>query len=281
MAGTLYISDLDGTLLTSGQNVSRESLEIINGLTDKGMMFSYATARSIITARKVTDGLKTKYPVIVNNGAFIIDSTTGERHVKNVFTHDEAEEIYALLSEHGISPLIYSMMGSEEKFSYVPEKLTRGMKDFLDTRKDDPRHRPSSGKDMLQGEMFYFSCIDDAGTMSKAYNELKEHFHCIYGLDIYSGDQWLEILPVKANKANAVLQLKEYLGADKLVVFGDGINDTEMFRAADECYAVENASPELKALADGVIGGNNDNSVAKFLLEKFSENDLQKIHKNL
>lgn len=36
----LYVSDLDGTLLR------------INSLVDKGMLFSYATARSLITAKK-------------------------------------------------------------------------------------------------------------------------------------------------------------------------------------------------------------------------------------
>ncbi len=281
MSGTLYISDLDGTLLTSEQKISPESLEIINGLIDKGMLFSYATARSIITARKVSAGLNTRYPLIVYNGAFIIDGTTGKRLVKNTFTAEEAEKIFAALSEYGISPLIYSIIENEEKFSYIPERLTSGMKDFLDTRRDDPRHRAVTESDMLSGEMFYFSCIDRAGTMGEAYERLKDSFHCVYGIDIYSGDQWLEILPVAANKANAVLQLKEYLGADRLVVFGDGINDAEMFRAADECYAVENAVPELKMAADGIIGGNNADSVAKFLLDEMSKNDLQKIHKNL
>ena len=273
---TLYISDLDGTLLTSEQNISQKSLEIINGLTAKGIIFTFATARSIITARKVTAGLDIRYPVIVYNGAFIMDNSTGERLVKNIFTEKEAEEIYNILRENGISPLIYSIIDNEEKFSYIPSELTRGMSEFLDTRRDDPRHRPVKEADMLSGEIFYFSCIDEAGTMSEAYSALKGRFHCIYGLDIYSGDQWLEILPNAANKANAVIQLKKRLGCEKLVVFGDGINDAEMFRAADECYAVENAAPELKAAASGIIGGNNSDSVAKFLLE----NDLQKIHKN-
>lgn len=281
MSGTLYISDLDGTLLTSEQKISPESLEIINGLTDKGMLFSYATARSIITAKKVSAGLNTRYPLIVYNGAFIIDGATGKRLVKNTFTPEEAKKIYETLSEYGISPLIYSIIENEEKFSYIPVRLTAGMKDFLDTRKGDPRHRTVTEDDILSGEMFYFSCIDKAGTMGEAYDALKDSFHCVYGIDIYSGDQWLEILPSAANKANAVIQLKEYLGADRLVVFGDGINDLEMFNAADECYAVENAVPELKMAADGIIGRNDSDSVALFLLEEMSKNDLQKIHKNL
>lgn len=266
MSKTLYVTDLDGTLLTSGQYVSQKSCEIINRLTERGMIFSYATARSLITAKKVTAGISPKTPVIVNNGVFIVDSGSGEKLVKNTFSAGQAGDIFRTLTDFGILPLVYSIIGGEEKFSYIPERLTRGMTDFLDTRRGDPRHRPLSAEDgMLDGEPFYITCIDDAGSMSEAHEELKKRYYCVYSKDIYSGDQWLEILPKAATKANAVLQLKEYCGCERLVVFGDGINDIPMFKAADECYAVENAAAELKEIADGIIGNNNNDSVAEFL----------------
>lgn len=268
MSKTLYVTDLDGTLLTGGQYVSPKSCEIINSLTEQGLIFSYATARSLITAKKVTAGLALKSPVIVNNGAFIVDSESGEKLVKNTFSAAQAEDIFSTLTRFGIFPLVYSIIDGTEKFSYIPEKLTRGMTDFLNTRQGDPRHRPLSGEYcMLDGEPFYITCIDEAGSMSEAHDELKKRYYCVYSRDIYSGDQWLEILPENATKANAILQLKECCGCDRLVVFGDGINDIPMFRAADECYAVENAAPELKEIADGIIGGNNDDSVAEFILK--------------
>lgn len=37
------------------------------------------------------------------------------------------------------------------------------------------------------------------------------------------------------------------------------------FEIADESYAVENALDEVKKIATGVIGSNNDDSVAAFL----------------
>jgi len=86
-------------------------------------------------------------------------------------------------------------------------------------------------------------------------------------MDLYSGEPWLEILPTNTSKAHAIRQLKEKLGYDKLVVFGDGKNDMEMFELADEAYAVANAVPELKAIATAVIGGNNEDGVAKWLEE--------------
>lgn len=38
-----------------------------------------------------------------------------------------------------------------------------------------------------------------------------------------------------------------------------------MFEISDECYAVENAVEELKEIADGIIGSNEDDGVAKWL----------------
>lgn len=69
----------------------------------------------------------------------------------------------------------------------------------------------------------------------------------------------------KASKAQAALQLKQKLECDRLVVFGDGKNDIDMFKIADEAYAVKNAVSELKAVATGIIGSNENDGVAKYL----------------
>ena len=61
--------------------------------------------------------------------------------------------------------------------------------------------------------------------------------------------------------------MKEKFGCEKLVVFGDGKNDLDMFHAADEAYAVQNADKELKAAATAIISGNDEDGVAKWLLE--------------
>ena len=43
---TLYVTDLDGTLLNSKSRISSYSMEIIHDLVDKGMLFTYAAALS-------------------------------------------------------------------------------------------------------------------------------------------------------------------------------------------------------------------------------------------
>ncbi|MBQ8786519.1 MAG: HAD family hydrolase [Oscillospiraceae bacterium] len=267
---TLYLSDLDGTLLNSEQRISEKSCEILNKLIDNGLLFSYATARSAVTSVKATAGLSAKIPIVVYNGVFTIDSGTGERILSNMFSRDDALWIYDVLLSHDINPIVYSIINGVEKFSYIDERCTTGMREFLNTRKNDVRERIAANEDeMREGEIFYFTCIDNAEKLFPACTILEKKFRCIFDKDIYSGNQWLEILPKDATKANAALELKKHFGCDRLVVFGDGTNDIQMFEAADECYAVANASSQLKALADSIIGSNNEDSVARFILEDF------------
>lgn len=266
----LYVSDLDGTLLHSNARTSEYTNQVINELTAEGMLFSYATARSYFTATKVTEGLNAKIPIITYNGAVILQNDTYEIIAKNVFGREEIDEILDALLQHDIHPLVYSYISGREKCSYVLEKCNIATREFLLTRKGDPRENPiESEKDLGSGDVFYFTCIDKSEKLEPLYIHFKEKYYCVFQKDIYSGEQWLEIMPRTVSKANAILQLKEKLGIDHIVAFGDGKNDIDMFEIADESYAVENAVDELKAIATGVIESNDSDGVAKWLYNKF------------
>lgn len=93
MMNKLYVTDLDGTLLNRQDRVSPFSIRVINGLVDKGLLFTYATARSLVSASRVTEGLNTKIPVIAYNGAFIFQPSTGEILSSEGFTDDERRKV--------------------------------------------------------------------------------------------------------------------------------------------------------------------------------------------
>lgn len=262
---TLYVSDLDGTLLKSNETTSEYTNEIINKLTGQGMIFSYATARSLVTSKKVTKGMNTGMPLIVYNGAFVIDNVSEEIMLANYFDKD-ISGVFAELFKDNVYPIVYSYIAGAEKFSFIESKCTRGMKQFLNSRKGDIRTNPVvTEKELMKGDCFYITCIDEPQKLEPLYEKYKDNYHCVYQRDIYTNEQWLEIMPKAASKANAILQLKDLMGCDKLVVFGDGKNDIDMFEIADECYAVENAVRELKEKATAVIGSNDDDGVARWL----------------
>lgn len=262
----LYVSDLDGTLLNSNQALSEFTVNTINHLVEHGMIFSYATARSYITAGKITQGISPQIPVIVYNGAFVLNNGTQQKLLSHYFEPKDAQHILNLLIDNRIYPIVYAYINNIEKFSYCKNRTTKGMHTFLESRKGDIRENPVELSELCNGEAFYFTCIDTAEKLLPIYNLCKNTFQCIYQRDIYSGEQWLEILPKQATKANAVLDLKRFLNCDKVICFGDGKNDISMFDISDECYAVENADLELKHRATAVIQSNNDDGVARWLL---------------
>lgn len=261
----LYVSDLDGTLLRSNETTSEYTNSVVNELVEQGMLFSYATARSFITAQKVTKGIVAKIPVIVYNGAFVIDNVTGDILIANYFDNS----VYSILEDlfqNGVCPIVYAYIDGQEKFSFVPELATKGMNLFLESRKGDIRtNAVDSLQKLRQGNIFYITCIDTPEKLEPLYHKYKEHYHCVYQRDIYTNEQWLEIMPPEVSKSNAIKQLLEMLECDKLIVFGDGKNDIDMFQIADESYAVENAHEDLKMHATDIILSNDENGVAKWL----------------
>ena len=266
----LYVSDLDGTLLGSNEKISEYTIQTINSLIESGIIFSYATARSFRTAHKVTKGLDAKFPLIIYNGVMVVDNKDGAFLIKNFFG-PEIKDVIEDLIKNDIYPIVYSFIEGKEKFSYIADKCTTGMQLFIDSRKNDKRDHPVICKnELVKGDTFYITCIDTKKKLEPFYKKYNNVYHCVFQEDIYTKYQWLEIMPKTASKANAIRQLKALLGCEKVIVFGDGKNDIDMFNMADEAYAVSNAVDELKQVATAVIGSNDNDAVAKWL-SKFAK----------
>lgn len=271
MEKILYVTDLDGTLLNRNDRINSESIKIINYLVKNGMVFTYATARSLVSASVVTRGLSLDNPVIIYNGAFIIRPDTGEVLAKERFEEEEMDQVQAVLEKQNISPLVYSFINGVEKVSWNTEKENDGVKRYIGLKKGDRRMNPIKGdtKALYQGDMFYFTCIGEKEELLPVYDIFSKdsRYRCTIQQELYRPEYWCEIMPAKATKANAIEKLKEMLGCTKVISFGDAVNDIPMFQISDEAYAVENAVEELKAHATGIIGSNINDGVARWLEE--------------
>ncbi len=266
---TLFVSDLDGTLLTAEERLSAYSLQHLNDMIDNGgLCFTYATARSLNSAAKAVWGLRQNLPVILYNGAVIMKPWNGEMLYNCHFSAEQFADIRAYLREEDIWPVVYSFLGGKERLSWVQGKESEGLLRYLSRRKGDLRLHPiSSYNELAEDEVFYFNCIESSRRLSGLYSRVRARsdMKTIYEQETYRSDYWLEIMPSGTSKGECALRLKQILGAERLVAFGDARNDEELFSAADECYAVQNAVDELKAMATGVIGYCEEDAVAKFL----------------
>ncbi len=266
---TLYVSDLDATLLNSKAKITPETVRIINSLMEKGLLFTFATARSAETALRVTEGLHRSVPIIVYTGTFVVDGKSRERIISNFMTDTEVRAVVCAVEKFALVPIVYSYIDGEEKFLYDPDIVSENVSAFLTTREGDKRNRSVSGgfEKTLEGDIFYFTFMEEHEKLLPVYEYLKDKCNCLFQPDNYTDNWFLEVMPKGATKAEAALRLKEMLGADKLVSFGDGINDIKLFEASDEAYAVSNCEKELVPYATGIIGSCDEDAVAKWLLQ--------------
>lgn len=265
---TLYVSDLDGTLMHKDLKISDFSVKTINALVGKGVAFTYATARSISSAGTITKDLKLKLPVITRNGAVLADNNTGKIIEKALFTEKEVEMLKDMLPELPKTGFVSCYFGDDMKKVFAGSLHTAELQGYLDYYKDDPSVVSVSDlSEMFMGNPGYVTIIGDKDEIEPLYIRTREYkgWECLFQKDIYRDEYWLEIAPRNSTKAKSILKLKEEYGFDKLVVFGDSVNDIPMFKIADEAYAVSNAVDELKALATDIIGNNEEDAVAVYL----------------
>lgn len=275
MPKTLFITDLDGTLLGRDDRISPTGLKTLNALIEGGLSLTYATARSLSSASRVTSGLHLCLPVIVYNGAFIRDPVTAQNLYSVSFFPVLRARIQSIAAHLALSPLVYSFVEGRERVSWLPSRENDGIRRYLSQRGGDPRLRPLEDETALYaGDVFYYTFIGEQASLLPLYEEVSqlEGCRCVFQQELYRPEYWCELMPAQATKAEAARKLKELLGFERIVAFGDAINDIPLFEAADEAYAVDNAAEPLKRIATGVIGANDADGVARFLkARRFSQ----------
>ena len=88
---------------------------------------------------------------------------------------------------------------------------------------------------------------------------------------MYSNDYYLELIPRKSGKGNALIWLRDYLGIkpENVIAAGDGENDMSMIQAAGVGVAMLNAPDNVKTVADIITEtDNNHDGLAPILLNE-------------
>lgn len=270
---TLYISDLDGTLLHSERRVTARTADTLNRLIDKGLVFSVATARSLLGARLLNlEDIRFPVPLVLMNGVLLYDYNTRRVLQSCDMNARTAARVLAACANHGKTPFLYQVNGHEVAVTYIAP-TSKGERVFLEERgsRFPEAFRQVADYDVSGGAV-YFSMQDTFETLE----ELRVQLSRLPGIgytfyrDNYLRNNWyLEVFSEEAGKERGVRRLKTLIGAERVVAFGDNDNDCAMLREADVACVVANATPAARALADVVVGSNDDDGVARYIERRF------------
>ncbi len=268
---TLYVSDLDFTLLRSDATLGVRTIDVVNRLIDAGHHFTCATARSYRSAVRVTAELRLTLPLITYGGAVRFDPGTRSIDKVEPLPAETVAAITAVTEAHPrVEPLLFAMIDGRDRVCWRHEHATGYVDSFTSRRANDPRLLPLPDWGQLIGApVFYATLIGDRDDIDGIRRELlpvlTDCFDTV-GPDGYNPQQtWFEVMSTRATKAAAARTIADQIGADEIVAFGDNLNDVPLFEVADRSCAVANAVPQLLELADEVVPGNDDEGVASWL----------------
>lgn len=277
---TLYISDLDGTLLNEKAELSPYTVQTINTLIKKGMNFTIATARSAASAVTILKDLQLTLPVVLMNGVLIYDLSAKRYLNIEYLTAESLPFIYQVLNNFGLTGFLYEV--KEHMLSTYYERLdNQGQVEFYTERVNKFRKvftQVESFSQVDPDHLVYLSLLDTKEHLEGAYQILKTRpdIALAYYKDVYSEeDLWyLEIFSHRATKYNATQYLRSAGQFDKITGFGDNLNDLPMFRACEETCAVANAKIEVKETATYIIESNTEDGVANWLRRNYHDEHL-------
>ena len=268
----LFISDLDGTLLLPNGTFPEEFKYRLNKLISDGMRFTIATARNYDSAHPILKGLDIKFPVVLFNGVYLADFHSGEILEHTQFIEKTViNSMLNLAKINKIEPFIYTF-GNQHQV-YYRKATNTGSTAYLNSLKKDDRVRQVSEFVFQEDENISgFLLIGTLENLNPIYHGLKEnhfdHLNLYFAEDVsMKGYYWLQSFHQQANKGNMVERLVKRLNfpLSKTLVFGDYLNDLDMFRVARYSVAMENALPEVKESANKIIGHNSQGAVLDFL----------------
>lgn len=271
----LYITDLDGTLLNNESIVSDRSRELLNEAGRQGALITVATARTPATVDKLLNGIRLRIPAIVMTGAATWD--LAERRYCDVHTIDKniCRHVEDICSTCGIRPFVYTLSGNGKLDVFYRSDsgyngLSKAEKSFVDERRNLPlKQFHFSGRVTSEHMAVLYLAIAPIEMIMEAGSNLRAIGISSVSAypDIFNPSTGiLEVYANGVSKASAVKEMKQKTECDILTVFGDNLNDIPMMEVADIAIAVENALPQVKDMADIVIGPNSENSVASYIL---------------
>ena len=274
LSRTLYVSDLDGTLLNEDSVLSGDTIAMLNRIIEElGGLFTVATARTPATVVPLMQQVHANLPFIVIGGSAMWNPVTCDYEHTRCIDDETVNAVSDVFDRHGLHPFIYRRHGSllythhcgslsvqEERFVAARQHLP--LKRFF---LDDQHYRHNADEALLIFAMNKYAVLKALATDLQAVSTCTVMlYHDIFD----ESEGYLEIFTAGTSKAGAIRDLARQVGADRVVVFGDNRNDIAMLQAADHSVAVENAFSEVKAAASEVIGPNTADSVPRWILHE-------------
>lgn len=262
----IAVSDFDGTLFSQVTGINRNTLESIDEFIKAGGTFCVCTGRMTSSIVKFYKEYGFTGYVISFNGAEISDSETGEKVYKKHVDNATCIKLLEYAEKTGNRIQVYP-------------------NDVLTVEKVNDDYRAYAGRCHVElcetgcpvseifkrtgdtsGKVLFYT---DDDRREKMYKEIRDIAGDSYEV-VCSNPEHIDVMAKGVSKGNAALKLCEMLGTDreKMICFGDEMNDLSMIEIAGLGVVTANGNEVLKSKADLVVPSCEDGGVG-IAIEKY------------
>ncbi|WP_373895732.1 HAD family hydrolase [Virgibacillus natechei] len=244
--------DMDGTLLTSSNEISQRNVEAINMLINQGIKVFLATGRQYEITVPYYKALGLQTPMICLNGASIHDGRTGESIQFTPIMLDE-ERFHQITGENSCNVLIHTTTG------LFCKRMNTEIAEW--TREGGVP--PSFIGDLRNVE--YQDVLKYSIRTGRPSKQLSKSFK--EEAAVIDWSDGFELMARGVSKWAAIKTLLRAYGINpsEVVTFGDGPNDIQMLLHSGTGVAMANADPIVKNAADFVTRHHENDGLAAFI----------------
>ena len=259
----ILVSDFDGTLANSNNEISKENLDAINSFIGRGGVFVVCTGRATDSIKKLLDKVGYKGLLASFNGAVITDMATG----KEVYRNGLSKELAIRFFEYAVKNDIYAHYYFGNGYYYF--KHTSYTDEYEKVTWVKGTHKPD-----------IISAIKSASVASPKLlifdDKEKLDLHHAPLIDLLpecdvvrSNDNMIDINLIGVNKGTACEILAGIYGAkiSDVIAVGDAGNDVAMLELAVLSFCMANGEQSAKDVAKKIAPSNDDNGI-KYIIEK-------------
>lgn len=268
----IVASDLDGTLLGKDQLVSKENLQAIQEMRARGVQFVPTTGRTLSEIPEQLIACPDVRYIITSDGAAVWDKEQG----KMILTHYISADLVSFISETVKPYATYTLVHESGMNHYVREQHDPAYLDRCNVGQ--------SFRNIVEASARAVDDLDDFLHRAAAIEMICIFFESHAALEqckriftesgklcaVQSDENNIEIFMSSAGKGNTLAAFAKMLGADlsEVIAVGDSDNDMTLLKTAGLSLAMENATDELKKLADQTIC-NHSEHCARYILNAF------------
>jgi Cof subfamily protein (haloacid dehalogenase superfamily) len=273
---SIYVCDLDGTLLRSDGTLSAFSRDGLNRLVEAGVQLTVASARGAAGMRALLEGVRLRLPVIELNGAFVSELGSGRHIAGNVLSEQDACAALEGILATGVDPVLSTWDGRRDRVHFGT-RVNESIGWYVEEKRAHRDPRLTACEDLLAvarieqvAQVTTFALDCEGGPLVERLRSALGEDATVHGSPNVYRPGWTEITIQHraADKGAAVPALLAACEAPdaEVVACGDHLNDLPLFAAARRSVAPANAHPAVLEAATEVVASSDEDGIVRYLL---------------